>query len=40
MLEDIKELDLYTKTMEFIKEIANKLGIVSDNEIIFKENDE
>ena len=38
--EDIKELDLYTKTMEFIKEIANKLGIVSDNEIIFKENDE
>lgn len=38
--EDIKKLDLYTKTMEYIKEMANKLGIVSDNEIIFKESDE
>lgn len=38
--EEIKELDLYTKTMEYIKEMANKLGLVSDNEIIFKESDE
>lgn len=38
--EEIKELDFYTQTMEYIKEMANKLGIVSDNEIIFKENDE
>ncbi len=38
--EEIEELNLYTKTMEYIKEMANKLGLVSDNEIIFKENDE
>ena len=38
--EEIEELDLYTQTMEYIKEMANKLGIVNDNEIIFKENDE
>ena len=38
--EEIEELNLYTKTIEYIKEIAYKLGIISDNEIIFKENDE
>ena len=38
--EDLEELDLYTQTMEYIKEMANKLGLVLDNEIIFKENDE
>ncbi len=38
--EELEELDLYTQTMEYIKEMANKLGLVLDNEIIFKENDE
>jgi cell division protein DivIC len=38
--EEIEELNFYTKTIEYIKEIAYKLGIISDNEIIFKENDE
>lgn len=38
--EAIEDLSLYTKTMEYIKEMAYKLGIVSENEIIFKENGE
>lgn len=38
--DDIEELNLYTKTIEYIKEMAYKLGIISENEIIFKENDE
>ena len=38
--EEIEELNLYTQTIEYIKEIAYKLGIISENEIIFKENDE
>ena len=38
--EEIEEWSLYTKTIEYIKEIAYKLGIISENEIIFKENDE
>ena len=38
--EELEELDLYTKSMEYIKEMANKLGLVFDNEIIFKESDE
>ena len=38
--EEIEDLNLYTQTIEYIKEIAYKLGIISDNEIIFKENDE
>lgn len=38
--DEIEELNLYTKTVEYIKEIAHKLGIISENEIIFKENDE
>ncbi len=37
--EDIEELNLYTQTMEYIKEMANKLGLVKDNEIIFKEDE-
>lgn len=38
--EEIEELNLYTQTVEYIKEMAYKLGIISENEIIFKENDE
>lgn len=38
--EDLKELDLYTKSMEYIKDMANKLGLVFENEIIFKESGE
>lgn len=38
--EEIEELDAYTKSMEYIKEMANKLGLVFENEIIFKESDE
>ena len=38
--EELKELDLYTRSMEYIKDMANKLGIVYENEIIFKENGE
>lgn len=38
--EEIEELNLYTQTIEYIKEMAYKLGIISENEIIFKENDE
>ena len=38
--EELKELDLYTRSMEYIKEMANKLGLVYENEIIFKENGE
>ena len=35
--EELKELDLYTRSMEYIKDMANKLGLVYENEIIFKE---
>jgi cell division protein DivIC len=38
--EELEDLDLYTKSMEYIKEMANKLGLVFENEIIFKESDE
>lgn len=38
--DEIEELNLYTQTVEYIKEMANRLGIVSDNDIIFKENGE
>lgn len=38
--EELEELDLYTKSMEYIKDMANKLGLVFENEIIFKESDE
>ena len=38
--EELEELSFYTKSMEYIKEMANKLGLVKDNEIIFKESDE
>lgn len=38
--EEIEDLNLYTQTMEYIKEMAHKLGIISDDEIIFKENGE
>ena len=38
--DELKELDLYTRSMEYIKEMANKLGLVYENEIIFKESGE
>ena len=38
--QNLKELDLYTRSMEYIKDMANKLGLVYENEIIFKENGE
>ncbi len=38
--EELKELDLYTRSMEYIKDMANKMGIVFENEIIFKESSE
>ena len=38
--EELEEFDLYTKSMEYIKDMANKLGLVFENEIIFKESDE
>ena len=38
--EELEELDLYTKSREYIKDMANKLGLVFENEIIFKESDE
>ena len=38
--EELEELNLYTKSMEYIKDMANKMGLVFENEIIFKESDE
>lgn len=38
--EELKDLDLYTRSMEYIKDMANKLGLVYENEIIFKESGE
>ena len=38
--EDLEELDAYTKSIEYIKDMANKLGLVFDNELIFKESGE
>jgi len=38
--EELKELNLYTGSMEYIKEMANKMGLVFENEIIFKESGE
>lgn len=38
--EELKELDLYTRSMEYIKDMANKMGLVFENEIIFKESGE
>ncbi len=38
--EELEELDVYTRSMEYIKEMANKLGLVFENEIIFKESGE
>ena len=38
--EELKELDLYTKSVEYVKDMANKLGLVFENEIIFKESGE
>lgn len=38
--KELEDLDIYTKSAEYIKEMANKLGLVFENEIIFKESDE
>ena len=38
--QELEELNLYTKSMEYIKDMANKMGLVFENEIIFKESDE
>lgn len=38
--EELEELDLYTRSMEYIKDMANKMGFVFENEIIFKESGE
>ena len=36
--EQLKELETYTKTKKYAEEVAkDKLGLVYDNEIIFKE---
>ena len=40
VIAKVKELDLYTRSMEYIKDMANKLGLVYENEIIFKESGE
>lgn len=40
LAEELKELDLYTRSTEYIKDMAHKLGLVFENEIIFKESDE
>ena len=40
MEEELKEMDLFTKSLEFIIEKAHELGLVFENELIFKENDE
>ena len=34
---ELEEMDLYTKSIEYIKDMANRLGLVFENEIIFKE---
>lgn len=38
--KELEELDLYTKSVEYIKDMANKMGLVFENEIIFKESGE
>lgn len=38
--EELKDMDMYTKSVEYIKDMANKLGLVFENEIIFKESGE
>lgn len=37
---ELEEMDRYTKTKEYIKDMANRLGLVFENEIIFREGDE
>ena len=37
---ELEEMDLYTQSIEYIKEMANRLGLVFDNEIIFKESND
>ena len=38
--EEIEEYSLFTKTIDYIIEMANKLGIVFENQTIIKEKDE
>jgi hypothetical protein len=37
---ELEEMDLYTQSIEYIKDMANRLGLVFDNEIIFKESND
>ena len=37
---ELEEMDLYTKSIEYIKDMANRLGLIFGNEIIFKEDSE
>lgn len=38
--EELKELETYTKTKKYAEEVAkDKLGLVYENEIVFKEED-
>ncbi len=38
--KEIEEYNLFTQTIDYIVEMAHKLGLVFENETIFKENDE
>ena len=37
---ELEEMNLYTKSIEYIKDMANRLGLIFGNEIIFKEDSE
>ena len=37
---ELEEMDRYTQSMDYIKDMANRLGLVFENEIIFKESNE
>ena len=34
--EELEEMELYIKSEDYIKDMANKLGLVFENEIIFR----
>ena len=38
--EELEKMSLYTQSTDYIKDMANKLGLVFENEIIFKESGE
>ena len=37
---ELEEMNLYTKSIEYIKDMANRLGLIFGKEIIFKEDSE